>query len=87
VRVLVWSKTSGDDLAKVPKGASGRTIDNMVSYCETGEGNVRHLAGKSGQWRLRDGDYRIIFELSDTQVIVKRIAHRREAFREKKTLG
>jgi mRNA interferase RelE/StbE len=87
VRALVWSKASSDDLAKVPKDASGRVIDKMVGYCETGEGNVRHLAGKSGQWRLRDGNYRVIFELSDTQVIVKRIAHRREAFREKKTLS
>ena len=87
MRVLVWSKASSDDLAKVPKDASGGTVDKMVSYCETGEGNVRHLAGKSGNWRLRDGNYRVIFGLSDTQVIVKRVAHRREAFREKKTLG
>ncbi len=82
MRVLIWSKASHRDLAKLPKNVSNRIIDKMTSYCESGDGNVRHLAGKSGQWRLRDGDYRVIFELTDTQVLVKRIANRREAYRE-----
>ena len=37
----------------------------------------------SGLRRIRDGDYRIIYELRKTElvVLVLRVAHRREAYR------
>jgi mRNA-degrading endonuclease RelE of RelBE toxin-antitoxin system len=54
----------------------------MEAFCATGEGNVRHLGGRSGQWRLRDGDCRVIFELTNTEIIVKRIGDRREVYRD-----
>ena len=82
MRVLTWSKSSYRDLAKLPKNIAGRIIDKMEAYCQSGEGNVRHLGGRSGQWRLRDGDYRVIFELTNTEIIVKRIGDRREVYRD-----
>ena len=41
------------------------------------------LAGQPNRWRIRAGDYRIIYEVDDAadQVLVLRIAHRREAYR------
>jgi mRNA interferase RelE/StbE len=41
------------------------------------------LAGQPSRWRVRVGDYRIIYEVDDAedQVLVLRIAHRREAYR------
>ena len=44
---------------------------------------VAKLRGADREWRIRIGDYRIIYEISDeeTQVIVLRITHRREAYR------
>ncbi len=37
----------------------------------------------SGLWRVREGDYRIIYELrqSEVTILVLRVAHRREAYR------
>jgi len=54
----------------------------MEEYCATGLGDVRHMAGRGGQWRLRDGDYRVVFELTHTEIVVKRVAHRREVYRD-----
>jgi mRNA interferase RelE/StbE len=41
------------------------------------------LRGRKDQWRIRVGDYRIIYEIDEDEqlVIVLRIAHRREAYR------
>jgi mRNA interferase RelE/StbE len=38
------------------------------------------LAGGAGEWRVRTGDYRIIYEIRDEQllVLVLRVGHRRE---------
>lgn len=44
--------------------------------------NSRKLAGSRFDWRLRIGDYRILYEIEDDarQITVWRIAHRREAY-------
>ena len=41
------------------------------------------LTGQHDRWRVRAGDYRIIYQVDDPmhQVLIIRIAHRREAYR------
>jgi mRNA interferase RelE/StbE len=40
------------------------------------------LIGGSGEWRVRTGDYRIIYEIHDAHLIVLilRLGHRREVY-------
>lgn len=40
------------------------------------------LVGGSGEWRIRTGDYRIVYEIEDGQllVLVLRVGHRREIY-------
>jgi mRNA interferase RelE/StbE len=42
----------------------------------------RKLKGGDSEWRIRVGDYRIVYEIDDTArtVDVTRIAHRREVY-------
>jgi len=44
---------------------------------------VVKLSGSTDRWRVRVGDYRIIYRIDDTarQVLILRIAHRRQAYR------
>ena len=39
--------------------------------------------GERGRWRVRVGDYRVVYVISDRElvVIVVRVAHRREVYR------
>lgn len=41
------------------------------------------LVGGSGEWRVRTGDYRIVYEVADDHllVLVLRVGHRREVYR------
>ncbi len=41
------------------------------------------LVGGSGEWRVRTGDYRIIYEIHDGEllVLVIVVGHRREVYR------
>jgi mRNA interferase RelE/StbE len=41
---------------------------------------VTRLVGGSGEWRVRTGDYRIIYEIHDGELFVLRSAHRREVY-------
>ena len=40
------------------------------------------LVGGSGEWRVRTGDYRIVYEIHDDEliVLVLRLGHRREIY-------
>ena len=44
---------------------------------------VKKLRDRENQWRIRVGDYRIIYEIDEDEhlVIILRIKHRREAYR------
>ena len=44
--------------------------------------SATQLVGGSGEWRVRTGDYRIIYEIHDDQLLllVLRMGHRREVY-------
>jgi mRNA interferase RelE/StbE len=43
---------------------------------------VTRLVGGSGEWRVRSGDYRIVYGIHDDElvVLVLRVGHRREVY-------
>ncbi len=43
---------------------------------------VRKLTGFEDAWRIRIGDYRVLYEIADNKVLVTvfRVAHRREVY-------
>lgn len=45
--------------------------------------NSRKLIGSGSRWRIKIGDYRILYEIDDESRLVKvfRVAHRREVYR------
>ena len=44
---------------------------------------AKKLAGGEGEWRVRSGDYRVIYEIDDgvLVVLVLAVGHRREIYR------
>ncbi|MCK5287348.1 MAG: type II toxin-antitoxin system RelE/ParE family toxin [Thermodesulfovibrionia bacterium] len=66
----------GKLLAKFEKLILG-LYDNPRSY------NSRKLSGGGSRWRIRIGDYRMLYEIDDMRKVVKiyRIAHRKEVYR------
>jgi mRNA interferase RelE/StbE len=54
----------------------------LVEFALFGRGDVRKLQGmKPSRYRLRVGDYRVIYELEPGAIIVLRVADRRDAYR------
>ncbi len=58
----------------------GRRIDRLASDPRA---DAVKLRGADDVWRVRVGDYRILYVIEDRRlvVVVVRIAHRREAYR------
>ena len=69
-------------------GFSGKLLSRFEEiilglYDEPRPHNSKKLSGGGSRWRIRTGDYRILYEIDDESRLVKvyRVAHRREVYR------
>lgn len=72
------------DSQKLPATIRSRVVTTLFALEQNPrpQGVVK-LAGSPDRWRIRVGDYRILFEIDDPAqtVLVLRIAHRRDVYR------
>ena len=82
-RDVVWSGPARRDLQRLHPDTARRVVDAVVRFAATNQGDVRTLRGVERQWRLRVGDWRVIFTANDpaAQVEVIRVLPRDRAHR------
>jgi mRNA interferase RelE/StbE len=73
-------------IRKLDRGTRGRiwaAIEGLAEHPRP-TGRVK-LAGEDNLWRIRMGDYRIVYQVRDAElvVIVVRVGHRRDVYRER----
>ena len=69
------------DGKKIPKNILKRIFEKIELLSNDLQGNVKHLTNFSPEYRLRVGDYRILFELEKNTVVVYRIRNRKDVYR------
>jgi mRNA interferase RelE/StbE len=82
--VIVMTAAARRGMLALPKEAV-RRIDNCIMALAEKPRPPRSakLKGEADLWRVRVGDYRIIYQIEDDRllVVVIRVAHRREVYR------
>ncbi|MGI8787450.1 MAG: type II toxin-antitoxin system RelE family toxin [Pyrinomonadaceae bacterium] len=74
-------KRAEKDLSKIPK-SDAQKIANPIFALEDGlVGDIKKLTNFSPEYRLRIGDWRILFEAAKAKITIYRILHRREVYR------
>jgi len=82
-KVTIFS-AAARQLAKIPDPDRKRIRERIIRLgVEPRPPDVKKLHGKRDLFRIRCGNYRIIFMLNDEElaVLVVRIGHRRDAYR------
>lgn len=72
------------DLKKLPKNIQRRIIEKLDFYImqENPLAFADHLIHfEIGSYRFRIGDYRVIFDVEDSRIIILMLGHRREIYR------
>lgn len=69
------------DCRKIPKEDLQRIFAGIEDLKDGLKGDVKHLTKYSPEYRLRIGNYRILFELEDDKIVIYRIRHRRSVYR------
>ena len=72
------------DLKKLPESLFSDIIENIKSLPNNPRpSNSKKIKGSQSDWRLRIGNYRVLYEINNTTktIIIMRVKHRREAYR------
>lgn len=57
-----------------------RVFDGISRLRNDLQGDVKRLTNFTPEYRLRVGDYRVLFEVADAAVTIYRVKHRRDAY-------
>ena len=69
------------DLKALPRDQTLRILEKIEAMGDGLAGDVKRLTDFTPEYRLRVGDYRVLFELEGERIVVYRVLHRREVYR------
>ena len=81
---IVIKRSSEKELKAVPWGDLKRVVDRIRGLAKQPRpSGCEKLSGESERYRIRQGDYRIVYGIDDTAHLVEvvKIGHRREVYR------
>ena len=76
---LLLKPRAEKDLRGLPREVQARVAERLRLLREDVQGDVKRLTHFAPSYRLRVGDYRVLFEVENETVVIYRILHRRDA--------
>ncbi len=69
------------DLEKISKDDAKKIITRIKGMENDLQGDVKKLTNRTPEFRLRVGDWRVLFETEIDKIVIYRIKHRKDAYR------
>jgi mRNA interferase RelE/StbE len=69
------------DGKKIPNQEIARIFEKIEELENDLSGDVKHLTDFYPEYRLRVGNYRVLFEVEGSHVVIYRIIHRKDIYR------
>lgn len=80
---IEWLDEARADVRAIGRSLAMRLFEGILRFARTGSGDVKALQGDlAGAFRLRIGDYRVLFTLEDHAIRIFGVRHRSRAYRE-----
>ena len=77
-----WRDQASADVRRLDRAIAMRIFEGVLHFARTGGGNLANLHGEfAGGYRLRLGDYRVLFYLEENTMSIFGVRHRSEAYR------
>ena len=79
---IEWLDEAADDVRAIDRSTAMHLFEGILRFSRTGAGDVNTLQGDmSGSFRLRLGDYRVLFKLENNAMRIFGVRHRSHAYR------
>lgn len=73
--------TAVKDLKRIGKDTAVRITKRIMAMSDDLQGDIKKLQDNEPNYRLRVGDFRVLFDLEGNNVVVYRVMHRKESYR------
>jgi len=81
---IEWKSSAAKELRKLPIQIVARVVDAVASLAEAPRPDgVKKLSDTENTYRLRIGDYRIVYNIFDMRLVIEilRVRHRSKAYK------
>ena len=78
---IEFKRTAVKDLEKIIPKEANKIIEKIKTLENGLNGDIKKLTNFTPEYRLRIGNFRILFETNNNKIIIYRIKHRKESYR------
>ena len=81
---IEWKKSTRKDLRKLPPGVTERIVEAVEDLAKNPfPHGVEKLSGSEHAYRIRLGDYRVVYEVvTESKLVeIQRVRHRKDVYR------
>jgi mRNA interferase RelE/StbE len=79
--LIEFKRTAIKDLEKIDKSNSLKILNKIKQMESDLQGDIKKLTNFTLEYRLRVGNYRVLFEQQGNKIIVYRIKHRKDIYK------
>ena len=76
-----WERRAAKERDDLDWTIRERILDAIERFASTGQGDVKKLAGRPGEFRMRVGDWRIIFCADASGILILHVATRGQVYK------
>ena len=69
------------DLKSIPFKDRKKIVERIDLIEDNLSGNVKKLTNHTPEYRMRSGNWRVLFEIEGSRIIIYRVLNRKEAYR------
>ncbi len=69
------------DLKAIDQRESARIVEKVEAMRDNLTGDVKKLTNFTPEYRLRVGNYRVLFALEDNKIVIYRVQHRKDSYK------
>ena len=77
---IEYTATALEDLRSLPKREADQILRKILRLESGLHGNIKRLQNADVGFRLRMGDYRVLFDVIGGRIVIQRVGHRKDIY-------
>jgi len=77
---IEYGETALNDLDELPSKQRAQILRKIDRLQQGLHGDIKRLRDADFAYRLRMGDYRVLFDVEDNVIVIRRIGHRKNIY-------
>jgi mRNA-degrading endonuclease RelE of RelBE toxin-antitoxin system len=77
---IEYAASAIDDLRSIPKREADQILRKVLRLENGLQGNIKRLQGTDVCFRLRMGDYRVLFDVIGHRILVQKVGNRKDVY-------